>query len=129
MGTIFALSHFASKRLPEEEKGPAQPANSRPFQPSSSSTVRTFLLAFFLIGLIYIPIGISLYISSNNIRDFEVDYTGVEASSPCYSSAKNLMWNSTRLCRCTVTFSLDQSVTMSSCTMAYPTSTRATDVM
>lgn len=100
MGTIklFALSHSASKRLPEEEKGPAQPANSRSFQPSSSSTVRAVLPAFFIIGLIYIPIGIALYISSNNIRDFEFDYTGIEASSPCYSCAKNLMWNSRRLC-------------------------------
>lgn len=71
-------------------------------------TVRTVLPAFFIIGLIFISIGITLYISSNNIRDFEVDYTGADASSPCYNCAKIFMWNSTRPCHCTVTFSLDQ---------------------
>lgn len=61
-----------------------------------------------VIGLIYIPTGIALYVSSNNIRELEVDYTGVDVSSPCYGCAKNLQWNTTRPCRCTVSFSLDQ---------------------
>lgn len=35
-------------------------------------TAGTVLPAFFIIGLIFIPIGIGLYVTSNNIREFEV---------------------------------------------------------
>lgn len=35
-------------------------------------TAGTVLPAFFVIGLIFIPIGIGLYVSSNNIKEFEV---------------------------------------------------------
>lgn len=36
-------------------------------------TAGTVLPAFFVIGLIFIPIGIGLYVSSNNIKEFEVN--------------------------------------------------------
>lgn len=40
-------------------------------------TAGTVLPAFFIIGLIFIPIGIGLYVTSNNIKEFEVsDVTG-----------------------------------------------------
>lgn len=35
-------------------------------------TAGTVLPAFFTIGLIFIPIGIGLYVTSNNIKEFEV---------------------------------------------------------
>lgn len=35
-------------------------------------TAGTVLPAFFIIGLIFIPIGIGLYVTSNNIKEFEV---------------------------------------------------------
>lgn len=35
-------------------------------------TAGSVLPAFFVIGLIFIPIGIGLYVTSNNIREFEV---------------------------------------------------------
>lgn len=35
-------------------------------------TAGTVLPAFFVIGLIFIPIGIGLYVTSNNIKEFEV---------------------------------------------------------
>lgn len=38
-------------------------------------TAGTVLPAFFVIGLIFIPIGIGLYVTSNNIKEFEVKYS------------------------------------------------------
>lgn len=35
-------------------------------------TAGTVLPAFFMIGLIFIPIGIGLFVTSNNIKEFEV---------------------------------------------------------
>lgn len=35
-------------------------------------TAGTVLPAFFIIGLMFIPIGIGLYVTSNNIKEFEV---------------------------------------------------------
>uniref|UniRef100_A0A8C7WS91 Cell cycle control protein 50A n=1 Tax=Oryzias sinensis TaxID=183150 RepID=A0A8C7WS91_9TELE len=67
-------------------------------------TAGTVLPAFFVIGLIFIPIGIGLFI----------DYTGVEIDSPCYICAKNFSWNSTTSCVCSVNFTLDQPFEVSS---------------
>ncbi|XP_041828000.1 transmembrane protein 30Aa [Melanotaenia boesemani] len=71
-------------------------------------TAGTVLPAFFIIGLIFIPIGIGLFVTSNNIKEFEIDYTGVDSNSPCYDCAKNLSWNSSTPCFCTVEFTLEQ---------------------
>ncbi|RVE57032.1 hypothetical protein OJAV_G00212250 [Oryzias javanicus] len=71
-------------------------------------TAGTVLPAFFVIGLIFIPIGIGLFVTSNNIKEFEIDYTGVEVDTPCYNCAKNFSWNSTTPCVCAVNFTLDQ---------------------
>ncbi|XP_060773920.1 cell cycle control protein 50A-like [Neoarius graeffei] len=70
-------------------------------------TAGTVLPAFFVIGLIFIPIGIGLYVTSNNIKEFEIDYTGVDASSPCYNCSQS-SWNSTTPCKCSLPFSLEQ---------------------
>lgn len=43
-------------------------------------TAGTVLPAFFIIGLIFIPIGIGLYVTSNNIKEFEV--TSVTCQHP-----------------------------------------------
>ncbi|XP_005813170.1 cell cycle control protein 50A-like [Xiphophorus maculatus] len=71
-------------------------------------TAGTVLPAFFIIGLMFIPIGIGLYVTSNNIKEFEIDYTGVEMSSPCFTCAQNFSWNGTKPCTCSVPFHLDQ---------------------
>ena len=39
---------------------------------------------------------------------FQIDYTGIDASSPCYNCAQNYSWNSTSSCTCSVPFTLDQ---------------------
>ncbi|KAK1793557.1 hypothetical protein P4O66_011934 [Electrophorus voltai] len=69
-------------------------------------TAGTVLPAFFAIGLIFIPIGIGLFVTSNNIREFELDYTGVEMSSPCFNCSQTYSWNNS--CRCSVPFTLEQ---------------------
>ncbi|KAK7904803.1 hypothetical protein WMY93_017410 [Mugilogobius chulae] len=71
-------------------------------------TAGTVLPAFFVIGLIFIPIGIGLYVTSNNIKEFEIDYTGVDSNSPCYTCARNFSFNSTTSCTCSLNFTLDQ---------------------
>ncbi|KAM9355721.1 cell cycle control protein 50A-like [Pholidichthys leucotaenia] len=71
-------------------------------------TAGSVLPAFFVIGLIFIPIGIGLFVTSNNIREFQIDYTGMDADSSCYSCAKSFTWNSTTPCVCQVNFTLNQ---------------------
>nr|XP_034369989.1 LOW QUALITY PROTEIN: cell cycle control protein 50A-like [Arvicanthis niloticus] len=65
----------------------------------------TVLPTFFIIGLIFIPIGIGMFVTSNNIREIEIDYTGTEPSSPCN---KCLSPNVTS-CACLIKFTLEQS--------------------
>ena len=38
-------------------------------------TAGTVLPAFFIIGLLFIPVGIGLYVTSHNIKEFEVKQT------------------------------------------------------
>lgn len=72
-------------------------------------TAGTVLPAFFVIGLIFIPIGIGLFVTSNNIKEFEIDYTGIDPASECYNCSQTLTWNSTKPCICKVPFTLEQS--------------------
>ncbi|NXB61068.1 CC50A protein, partial [Struthidea cinerea] len=71
-------------------------------------TAGTVLPAFFIIGLIFIPIGIGIFVTSNNIREYEIDYTGTEPSSPC-NKCLNVSWDSTPPCTCTINFTLEHS--------------------
>ncbi|XP_066533381.1 cell cycle control protein 50A-like [Hoplias malabaricus] len=71
-------------------------------------TAASALPAFFIIALLFIPIGIGLYVTSNNIREYEIDYTGADVSSPCYNCAQNYSWNSSTSCNCSLNFFLDQ---------------------
>ncbi|KAM4772249.1 cell cycle control protein 50A [Rhinophrynus dorsalis] len=68
-------------------------------------TAGTVLPAYFIIGIVFIPIGIGIFVTSNNIREYEIDYTGIDPSSPCYKCS-NVSWNSTP-CLCTINFTLD----------------------
>ncbi|XP_066403504.1 cell cycle control protein 50A [Molothrus aeneus] len=71
-------------------------------------TAGTVLPAFFIIGLIFIPIGIGIFVTSNNIREYEIDYTGTEPSSPC-NKCLNVSWDSTSPCTCTINFTLEHA--------------------
>ncbi|KAE8603172.1 hypothetical protein XENTR_v10014240 [Xenopus tropicalis] len=68
-------------------------------------TAGTVLPAFFIIGIVFIPIGIGIFVTSNNIREFEIDYTGIDPSSPCYKCL-NVTLNDPP-CTCTINFTLD----------------------
>lgn len=68
-------------------------------------TAGTVLPAFFVIGIIFIPIGIGIFVTSNNIREYEIDYTGIDPSSPC-NKCLNVSWNSTP-CVCVINFTLN----------------------
>ncbi|XP_051251323.1 cell cycle control protein 50B isoform X1 [Dicentrarchus labrax] len=58
---------------------------------------------FVIIGLAFIGIGVALFVTSQSIQLLELDYTGVEQTSPCFKcsdpNAKN--------CMCELTFSTD----------------------
>ncbi|MBN3291098.1 CC50A protein, partial [Polypterus senegalus] len=71
-------------------------------------TAGTVLPAFFVIGLIFIPIGIGLFVTSNNIKEIEIDYTGTDSSEPCYNCSIRENWNSTIPCTCEVSFNLEE---------------------
>lgn len=60
---------------------------------------------FVLVGLAFIGIGVALFVTSNNLRVMEMDYTGAESNSPC-SSCSDPVKN--KNCKCTLSFSLDQ---------------------
>ncbi|XP_045399860.1 cell cycle control protein 50A isoform X2 [Lemur catta] len=68
-------------------------------------TAGTVLPTFFIIGLIFIPIGIGIFVTSNNIREIEIDYTGTEPSSPC----NKCLSPDVTPCFCTINFTLEQS--------------------
>ncbi|XP_069582640.1 cell cycle control protein 50A [Ranitomeya imitator] len=71
-------------------------------------TAGTVLPAFFVIGIIFIPIGIGIFVTSNNIREYEIDYTGIDPSSPCHKCT-NVSWNSTPPCTCVIKFTLENA--------------------
>ncbi|XP_044144599.1 cell cycle control protein 50A [Bufo gargarizans] len=71
-------------------------------------TAGTVLPAFFIIGIIFIPIGIGIFVTSNNIREYEIDYTGIDPNSPCYKCL-NISWNNNSTCLCTINFTLDNA--------------------
>ncbi|KAL6478466.1 hypothetical protein MHYP_G00143010 [Metynnis hypsauchen] len=59
---------------------------------------------FTLIGLAFIGIGVALFITSQNIKVQELDYTGTATSSPCFQCSGL----STSNCTCELSFSLSE---------------------
>ncbi|XP_029349500.1 cell cycle control protein 50B [Echeneis naucrates] len=58
---------------------------------------------FVIIGLAFIGIGVALFVTSRGIQVKEIDYTGFEDDSPCFScSAMNV-----KNCRCQVDFTIE----------------------
>ncbi|KAM6912445.1 cell cycle control protein 50B [Xenentodon cancila] len=58
---------------------------------------------FVLLGLAFIGIGVTLFVTSQNIQVLEMDYTGVEDGSPCSKCSNPNVKN----CVCNLTFSTD----------------------
>ncbi|CAB1461120.1 unnamed protein product [Pleuronectes platessa] len=58
---------------------------------------------FVVIGLVFIGIGVALFVTSRSITVLEIDYTGVEKDSPCFKCSDPDIKN----CGCKVDFSID----------------------
>ncbi|KAM4829346.1 cell cycle control protein 50A-like [Thomomys bottae] len=67
-------------------------------------TAGTVQPAFLAISLLFVPLGVGLYVTSSNIRELEVDYTGAEPSSPC----RKCLSPEVTPCVCAVNFTLEQ---------------------
>ncbi|XP_008307941.1 cell cycle control protein 50B [Cynoglossus semilaevis] len=59
---------------------------------------------FVLIGLAFIGIGVALFVTTRSIQVLELDYSGVEQSSPCFKCSDT----STKNCVCNMNFNLDK---------------------
>ncbi|XP_076013914.1 cell cycle control protein 50B [Genypterus blacodes] len=70
------------------------------WQPMLSAGI--IIPGFVVIGLVFIGIGVALFVTSQNIQMLEMDYTGVETSSPCFRCSDPKVMN----CQCELEFSL-----------------------
>uniref|UniRef100_UPI0037E7EF2F cell cycle control protein 50B n=1 Tax=Semicossyphus pulcher TaxID=241346 RepID=UPI0037E7EF2F len=59
---------------------------------------------FVIIGLAFIGIGVALFVTSQSIQVLELDYTGVEQTSPCFKCSDPNVEN----CKCNLDFDLDK---------------------
>lgn len=61
---------------------------------------------FVVIGLTFIGIGIGLFITSRNVQEIELDYTGDQQGSPCAGCTTNATTN----CKCTLPFKIENKI-------------------
>lgn len=79
-------------------------------------TAQTALPVFLVIGIVFIPIGIGLVVTSNGVLEFDLDYTDtncVSSSSPgstCAQVLQNTNFNGSS-CTCMKNFTLSQEFT------------------
>lgn len=79
-------------------------------------TAGTVLPTFFVIGILFIPVGIGLWFFSENVREVTVPYTnclsiGDEKNRTCSEIIRN--GSSDSLCQCEVFFELDTQFSVS----------------
>ncbi|XP_019628218.1 PREDICTED: cell cycle control protein 50A-like isoform X1 [Branchiostoma belcheri] len=75
-------------------------------------TAGTVLPAFYGVGLLFIPIGIGLLVTSNNVQEIVVDYTNCKASGAnqtCAQVVQNV--SSPGTCVCQVDFTISTDIT------------------
>lgn len=68
-------------------------------------TAGTVLPTFFIIGLAFIPIGIGLLVSSNNVQEYQIEYTHCNSSTEEMTCAEALEANKGP-CQCHLFFNL-----------------------
>lgn len=80
-------------------------------------TASSVLPVFFAIGIIFIPLGIGLLITSNNVRETIKDYTNCAPTNPGinYSSCAEYLLNNPGAddCECNVAVTLSQEYLVS----------------
>ncbi|XP_053192327.1 cell cycle control protein 50B [Scomber japonicus] len=59
---------------------------------------------FVVIGLVFIGIGVALFVTSQSIQVMEIDYTGIDTSSPCFKCSDP---NASKKCVCQLDFNID----------------------
>ncbi|KAG1656456.1 Cell cycle control protein 50A [Nymphon striatum] len=72
-------------------------------------TAGTVLPAFFVIGIAFIPIGIGLLVSSNEVKEYVHDYTYCNKSGTNITCSDIIANNISSACECKVTIELTES--------------------
>ncbi|CAJ1073410.1 cell cycle control protein 50A-like [Xyrichtys novacula] len=72
------------------------------WQPMLSAGI--IIPGFVIIGLAFIGIGVALFVTSQSIQVLELDYTGVEQTSPCFKCTDQTIKN----CVCKLDFNIDK---------------------
>ncbi|XP_060939178.1 cell cycle control protein 50B [Limanda limanda] len=92
----------------EEEESPNRPDNTAftqqrlpAWQPMLSAGI--VIPGFVVIGLVFIGIGVALFVTSRSITVLEIDYTGVDKDSPCFKCSDS----DAKDCVCEVDFNID----------------------
>ncbi|ORY14096.1 Lem3/Cdc50, partial [Rhizoclosmatium globosum] len=71
-------------------------------------TPKTVLPAFFVLGVLFVPIGIGLYIASNNVQQLIFDYTTCDTNPQIVSPVTAMTYNAaTKVCSITFTVPSD----------------------
>ncbi|XP_064476611.1 cell cycle control protein 50A-like [Ornithodoros turicata] len=71
-------------------------------------TAGTVLPTFFVIGLAFIPIGIGLLVSSNEVQEFQFDYTDCKEKGRNVTCASILQSNISQTCTCVERITLSE---------------------
>ncbi|CAG5129936.1 unnamed protein product, partial [Candidula unifasciata] len=102
---VLAEEEKPKSKRPKETKFKQQ--NLPAWQPIL--TAGTVLPAFFAIGLAFIPLGVVLLITSNNIKEFTYDYTNCQSiENPNVTCAEVVSNNTNLTCTCRITAELDK---------------------
>ncbi|BFZ16129.1 hypothetical protein BsWGS_19167 [Bradybaena similaris] len=103
--TVLAEDDKPKSKRPKETKFKQQ--NLPAWQPIL--TAGTVLPAFFAIGLAFIPLGVVLFITSNNIKEFSYDYTNCKSVENPDVTCAEVVSNSTNVtCTCQIVADLDK---------------------
>lgn len=112
------MAAIISHTMPETIDGAEMPKSKRPSDSAFKQqrlpawqpvlTAGTVLPAFFLIGILFIPIGAFLLMSSNSINEFVYDYTHCKPDSGNQTCAEIISANSGKNCMCTIRFELEK---------------------
>ncbi|KAI8819048.1 ligand-effect modulator 3 family [Fimicolochytrium jonesii] len=71
-------------------------------------TPKTVLPTFFLVGAIFVPLGIGLYIASEKVKELMFDYTDCQSGGTPSAPITNWSWNAANK-TCTIDFKVDEA--------------------
>jgi len=68
-------------------------------------TAKSVIPTFFVLGVIFVPLGAVLFDTSNKVQEKIIDYTSAQSCETCYDDLNTTDYQT---CQCNVTFTLDQ---------------------